>query len=170
MRCGLVAVLALLTFVPCAHAAPKYINVGTTRLGDWRLDVARDGFSGAIACRLEMHHHRALVRAGAVGFRFPRHWDLTNAVYRLDDGAPRRSRDDIPRLLALGVPFDRGPIDNAADGWIWIPLAALDDVRTIVFEPRPGHSLTTVTLHGLSALYDQAQARGCTPDGRFVGP
>src|SRR6516165_792855 len=65
----------------------------------WRLEVHQDGFSQEIECRLQSRDGKSIYRAGSVGFHFGRKRDVSQAVYRLDGGAPHAQRDDLPRLV-----------------------------------------------------------------------
>ena len=139
-----------------------------TTLGEWRLDIARDHFSGEIACRLAARDHHAIYRAQAVAFRFGNLKDVVNAVYRIDAGPPRASRDDLPTLLAAGVPLDRGAMDNARAGMVWVPFETLRQANAISIQPRPDRRAITVHFRGLIALHDIAVERGCSPESSFV--
>lgn len=136
--------------------------------GDWRLEIAHDRFSGAIVCRLRARDHRALYRSGAVGFRFGRGRDVGEAVYRLDGGDLRATRNDLPELFRLGTPIDTGGMANPTEGIVWIPLRLLGDANSVSIEPDPRHRARTFHFRGLKGLYELAQARGCPPDSRFV--
>jgi len=139
-----------------------------TSLGDWRLDIARDRFSGAIACRLMARDHHALYRAQAVAFGLRHARDVARAVYRIDGGPPRASRDDLPALIAARAPIDRGPMDDPQQGLVWVPLAVLATGNNIAIEPGPGQRIHRFHYRGLVALHDIAVERGCAPDSRFV--
>lgn len=147
---------------------PPLITHETLRLDDWQLDLARNRFSGALACRLRARNARAMYRADAVGFRFNATRDVTRAVYRIDTGAPRVAREDLPELIAHGVPMDRGGMGNANGGIVWIPLAALRSATTVTIAPRPDHRPVTWRLRGLVGLHDLAIDRGCSPEASFV--
>jgi hypothetical protein len=110
------------------------------RSGGWRLSITRNTFSGGIACRVKAKDGKALYRMDAVGFSFPRGWDVSNAVYRVDGAAPHRSRGDLPELIARNAPVDRGPSDHAAQGIVWIPYEALQTTRAVTIQPRPDKS------------------------------
>jgi hypothetical protein len=144
------------------------ITYETTRLGDWRLDIARDPFSGGIACRLRSGDHKAFYRADAVGFRFAAKWNVAQAVYRLDGGEPRTQRDDLPELIASGTPLDRGGMDNASGGVVWVPFETLRQANMIAIAPRPDRRAVTLHFRGLIALHDIAVERGCSPESSFV--
>ena len=169
--CGGVALVAAVPGMALAWPfVPHRPNITTeaTSLGDWRLDIARDRFSGEIACRLRARDHKAFFRAGAVGFRFRSAWNVDQAVYRLDGGAPRAFRDDLPSLIARGVPLDRGGMDNASRGIVWVPFENLASANAIAIEPRSDRRAVTFHFRGLVALHEIAVARGCSPAIRFV--
>jgi len=152
-------------------AAPAAAALGVDRqrtiAGDWRLDVSRDRFSQQIICRLRARGG-ALVEGNAVGFRFKRSWDVSAAVYRIDGGTPRQSRDDRPELLRLGTPMETGGITNPTDGVVWIPLRLLADANAVAIKPQPGRRPKVFHFSGLRGLYQLAHERGCMPDSRFV--
>jgi hypothetical protein len=138
------------------------------RQDGWRLAMTTNVFSGGTACRLTMKNGNAFYRMGAVGFRFPRGLDVSNAAYRIDGAAPRRSRDDLPELIARGTPVDRGPRDQAAQGFVWIPYEALESAKTVTIQPRPDKAVRTRRLDGLVKLHDLAVEHGCTSEHSFV--
>lgn len=165
---GLCALAAAPAHAGLLRHKPSLITHETLRLDDWRLDIARNRFSGAIACRLRARNARAFYRAGAVGFRFDPAWDVAQAVYRIDGGAPRAMRDDLPDLIALGVPLDRGGMENSGGGLVWIALATLRPATTIVIAPRPDGRPVTMHIRGMVGLHDLAVTRGCASDASFV--
>lgn len=158
---------ALLCPAPAPARVPHGVAHEGYHEGLWRLDVAQDRFSGAIACRLRAHRGRQIYRAGAVGFEVGAPSQI-GAAYRIDGGAPVAARNAVPRLIALQAPLDRGGMDNPAGGYVWIPFEALRSANSVAIEPRPGARPRVVRLAGLAALHDRAVARGCTPDTVFV--
>jgi hypothetical protein len=139
-----------------------------TEIGDWRLDIGANPFSGNVVCRLRERHGHALYQQGAIGFRFRRGWDVADAVYRLDGGSPRVWRNDLPELVRLGTPIDTGGMDDPTRGIVWIPLSRLAAVNAISIQPRRDRAQRTFHISGFRGLYEEAIARGCTPDSRFV--
>lgn len=137
-------------------------------VGDWRLDIAHNRFSDEITCRLRARHGKAFYQAGAVAFRFDDDWDVSQAVYRIDSGEPRRWREDLPELLRIGAPIDRGGVENAMRGLVWIPLRRLAEANNIAIQARPDRAARTFHFRGLKGLYETAIDRGCSPDSRFV--
>ncbi len=144
------------------------LDRNTTRLGDWELAIAHNPFADSIVCRLRARDHRIFFEREAVGFRFNAKWDVSHAVYRLDGGSPRASRDDLPALISVGTPIDRGGMDNASRGIVWIPFERLEQVNSVRIAARPNHQPKTFHLRGLNALHAIAVARGCVPESRFV--
>lgn len=162
-----------LTFAEHCRARPFLLHdaeivQAKTQIGDWILETARDPFSESQTCRLRAADHRAFYANGAVAFRLHARRDQRGAVYRLDDAAPRYVRDDLPQLLALQVPIDRGGMDNASKGLVWIPYDRLVEADKITIKLQHSNKLWEFRFRGLQLLYDIAQARGCTPDSRFV--
>ena len=136
--------------------------------GDWRLDIARNLFSEQITCRLHDRKKRAFYQSGAVAFRFDDDWDVSQAVYRIDGGEPRRSREDLPELLRIGTPIERGGVENAAQGLVWVPFRRLAEANRIAIQARPDRPARTFHFRGLRGLHETAVARDCAPDTRFV--
>jgi len=136
--------------------------------GDWRLTIARDTFSGAVACRLKSRDGRAIYRSGGVGFRFYFVKSVTDAVYRIDRGDVRAARDDLPRLINLNTPIDHGSMADPSDGVVWVPYDRIAQARSIAIEPQRGDRARVFRLNGLAALHDLAVARGCAPESRFI--
>ena len=152
---------------PVAVAARPPIIRHRTVIGSWRLDVNRDSFSGAVACRLR-GPNGAFYQGGAIGFQFGHRQNVTQAVYRIDRGEPRLSRDDLPELTELGTPLDIGPMTNPQGGVVHIPWRLLRSATSIAIQPAPGRRPRTFHLGGVRGLRDLALARGCMPDARFV--
>jgi hypothetical protein len=157
----------LVIAVPGFARVPHGVARAVYYKGDWRLDVARDRFSGAVACRLRAHGGRQIYRAGAVGFAVGAP-DQTGAAYRIDGGEPVAARDDLAQLIAQRVPLERGGMDDPSGGYVWIPFSRLGQASQVAIEPRPGARPKVVRLAGLVALHDLALQRGCAPDGVFV--
>lgn len=138
-------------------------------VGDWRLDVVGDRFSGKVACRLRAKDGHAIYRSGAIGFRFRSRWNVGQAVYRIDGGRPRVWRDDLPELVTSHAPVDAGGLDNPSAGVVWIPYRLLADANRVAIEARPDRRSRLFHFRGLKGLLATARERGCAPDVRF-GP
>lgn len=171
MRRQAIAAAALLlgaTTVAEAWGRTPVVVRHRTAIGGWRLDLARDAFSGEIACRLRETHGRAFYQGDAVGFRFARARDVSAAVYRVDGGPPRAWRDDLPELLALDTPLDTGTMANPSRGVVLVPWRLLAAANAIVIQPTPGRRARTFRLGGVRGLRMLALARGCAPAARFI--
>lgn len=137
-------------------------------VGDWRLDVAVNHFSGSLICRLRSRGGRMRYQAGAVGFAFNKSWHVGEATYRIDNGASRSSRADFAALIARTAPIDSGSIANPSDGVVWIPYDDLAHANSVTIQARPDRQPRTFRLTGLNGLHATAVARGCRPESRFV--
>lgn len=137
-------------------------------LGDWRLRIERNRFSGEIQCRLRFHDKSIVYASHALGFRFSKHLNTSRATYRIDGEPVKRWRDDLPELVDLGAPIDGPRLDNPTGGTVWIPVAKLQDANRVTIQPRPNRHPVVFRLRGFSGLLAIAQAQGCTPDSRFV--
>lgn len=166
-RATLTAATASLMICP-TPASAKTIRQGRVAIGDWRLDISRDSFSGYVSCRLWQAHRRAIYRGGAVGFRFPSRLSVSAATYRINGGELRRWRDDIPELVALNSPIDSGTMTRPYNGVVWIPWRLLAAANSVTIQPASGVTPRTFHLAGIRGLRATALARGCSPDTRFT--
>ncbi len=167
-RAAILAVLVPGLFALGTATAMAHVAHERMRQGNWQLDMARDRFSGALACQLRSRDNRMIYRSGGVGFRFYRVPRVTEAVYRIDGGDARAARDDLPRLIVLGTPIDHGSMTDPTDGIVWVPYEHLTQARSIAIAPQRGGSPRVFRLGGLVALHDIAVTRGCAPESRFV--
>ncbi|WP_428334192.1 hypothetical protein [Novosphingobium sp.] len=147
---------------------PSTVSRQSAAQGDWHLTVARDKFSGELACLLKSRDGRAIYRSGGVGFQFHFVKSVTDAVYRVDRGEARATRDDLPRLIKLNTPIDHGSMPDPTNGVVWVPYDQIAQARAIAIEPQRGDPVRVFRLRGLAALHDLATARGCAPESRFV--
>jgi hypothetical protein len=137
-------------------------------VGHWRLNIARDTFSGAISCHLANDTNTIVYAAGALGFEIGHHTNALTSWVKTDDQPAVRWTDYLPELTRLGVPFDGARLDNPTDSIIWVPALALNDQSRIAIQPRTGKRPRVYFLQGFSVLRDSARALGCAPEGRFV--
>lgn len=131
------------------------------RSGDWRLIVRRDPFAETASCRISNRRARVVWRRGALGFRFKRSLDVSDAVYRLDGGVPRAWRDDLPELVRLRVEIDGRDLRAPTDGIVWIPLGALRGVATVQVQPRRGARARAFDVRGFDDASARAERAGC---------
>jgi hypothetical protein len=151
------------------HLFPKaQVTARKMSLGDWRLRVETSSFSGDTSCHLEDRRHRISYVAGALGFRFGSHVNISGAWVRVDDGAPTRWQDDLPELTWLGVPLEPASLDNPTDGIVWLPADRLEGAGRIAIQTDERKRPVTYTLNGFAKLRDAARTMGCAPERRFV--
>jgi hypothetical protein len=136
--------------------------------GDWELLVASDRFAATKSCQLRARNGEAFVDGAAIAFAFPKGWNTQGAIYRTGGDVPRHWRAELPELLRIGAPMDRGSVENPAHGLVWIPLRRLDAVNAIEIQPQPGMAPRTFRFHGMKGLYHAALSQGCTPASRTV--
>jgi hypothetical protein len=141
----------------------------TIKQDQWRLDLARNPFSEQLVCHLSARNGRAFYQAGAVAFHFNSRWNTSAAAYRLDNGPPRLMRDDLPELIGLKAPIDRGGLENATQGLVWVPFRLIAPAQAIAIAPTAIHAPRRFPLAGLVALRALAATRGCTTESAFVG-
>ena len=129
------------------------VPVQRYREGPWRLEVRRDAFARTTACRLtrpgaSVEHARLIWRLGAKV-------DTSAAVWRIDDGEPRRQRlVDLPASVNLA---------NPSDGRIAAPLSLLPGAQALESRPTPDARLRRLDLEGLDAAVANAARLGCDP-------
>ncbi|MDT0507341.1 hypothetical protein [Novosphingobium sp. MMS21-SN21R] len=134
----------------------------------WELLVTTDRFAATKNCRLRARNGEAFVDGAAIAFVFPKGWNTQGAIYRTGGDAPRRWREDLPEILRIGAPMDRGSVENPAQGLVWIPLRRLDGVNAIEIQPQPGKAARIFRFHGMKGLYQSALSQGCIPVSRTV--
>lgn len=170
--CLVMAICVALCGSAAGHAPPARnaarVDRHRVEAGDWQLLTARDHFSGEATCWLRASNDEAFVVGGAVAFAFPKSWNTHAAIYRIGGDATRQWRDDLPELLRLGTPMDRGSVENPAQGLVWLPLRRLDEVTSVEIAPQPGRPPRRFNFRGLKGLYQTALSQGCTPASRLV--
>lgn len=147
---------------------PSLKSRQTLKAGSWRLVVETEKFSGDIHCHLNDGAHGVVYTSGALGFGFGRSVHTLGGWVRIDDGAPLRWRDYLPELYRLDAPVNRSGLENATDGKVWIPAAALDHAQHLAIQPSEHRHPVTYSLTGLAQLREAGRSLGCTPDSRFV--
>ncbi len=153
--------------VPLTHRTAP-VDHHRVEAGDWQLLVSRDRASGDVTCRLGASDGKAFVVGASIAFAFPDETNTHAASYRIGGDAPRRWREDLPELLRIGAPMERGGVENPAQGLVWIPLRRLEAANAIEITAQPGSAPRTFRIGGLKGLRQAAIARGCTPASRLV--
>ena len=133
-------------------------------VGDWRLTVATDRFSGERRCRLASAAGNVVYRRGTPAIRLPRIPNSSDAVVRVDAGTPVRWRDLIPELVRR----DPGVLSTRDPRWLSIPLARIEKARVVWISPGFGKRGRAYRTAGLDAALERAAAFGCGSDAAFV--
>ena len=133
-------------------------------LGDWRLTIEADRFSGERRCRLAARKGYVGYSRGTLAIRLPGIFDRSEAIIRVDGGAPIRWRDLIPELAEL----DPGFAGNRDARLLTVPAELMKNARTVAVSPAFGKRAQTYRIAGLDAALEQAVALGCRPDAAFV--
>jgi len=137
-------------------------------LRDWRLDIARDTFTGVVRCSLHSRDKRTIYVPGAVGFRFPARQDTLAAWYRVDGGAAVRWQDRYTKLFETIVRFDGGGLDNPTAGTVWVPLGKVLAARAVVIRPDDRHRFRTFQMGAFAQILEAARGTGCNPEQAFA--
>ncbi len=149
-----------------AQAAKGPPVLQRARLGGWTYEIRTDSFTGAKACRLYGRDAKSGVHMtyvpSAVAFQFGGHLDTQAAVYRVDDGAPRASRDDATTLALSHVVTPDPALNQSAQGLVIIPHTALSGAHQVAIRPSPNVRPRMVGLGGLQQMLTAAEAQGCT--------
>lgn len=168
MRVGrgtVLAVLPALVVLFVADQSEAY-SKGHERvlLGDWRLTVTTDRFSGERHCRLATRRGSAVYGRGVVKVRLPRAFDPSQAVIRVDGGAPVRWRGLIFELARIdpGFASERDPQS------LPVPAKLLKDAQLVEVSPAFGKRARRYRIAGSGAALERAAALGCRSDAAFV--
>jgi hypothetical protein len=133
-----------------------------THIGAWTLAVRRDPFAERVHCRLT--RPKIEYQRQALTFHLSAHADTSDAVYRVDDGGPIRTRDDAFALARLGFALHADDLNNPSGGLVRVPQARLDVARAIRIEAGANAKPVKFDLQGFSAALDAAKKAGCAAD------
>lgn len=133
-------------------------------LGDWRLTIASDRFSGERRCRLGTRKGQVRYARGTVAVRLSRIFDPSETVIRVDGGIPVRWRDLIPELARLDPSFS---IDSGSRQLL-IPSGMVKNAQVVAVAPAFGKPPRAYRVAGLGEAMERAVAYGCRPDAAFV--
>ena len=64
--------------------------------------------------------------------------------------------------------MDRGGLDNALEGIVWVPLETLAEANRIAIVPFVNARPRSFPVRGLAELHNFATTKGCAPENRFV--
>ncbi|HEY2660105.1 MAG TPA: hypothetical protein VGI79_10310 [Caulobacteraceae bacterium] len=147
-----------------AHAQPA---MQRAQVEGWTYEVRTDAFTGGKTCKLYARDPKSRVRmtyvSGAVAFQFAHSLDTRSAVYRVDGGAARASRDDVTALAVKHVVTPDPLLNQSAQGLVFIPDDILLGAHEVSIRPSPYVSPKTVGLGGLQQAVAAVQAQGCAP-------
>jgi hypothetical protein len=177
-RLKIVAVVLAMPLVFCQGSQAKlripFVQAKSTilkqkkSLGEWRLIVEHDSFSGERTCHLRSKNKKVLFVGNAVGFRFGRHKNTLDAWVKVDGAQAYRWRDDLPELSRLGVAINGASLDAPTDGVVWLPLARIEDANRVDIQLWQGKRPKQFHFRGMAGLRDIARETGCAPDTRFL--
>jgi hypothetical protein len=161
----------------CVTAAPQHLGAAPAhrsetpahrselvRVGEWRLTVHREAFTGATTCRL-MRRWMEFRRQTLI-IHLPTRIDSSSAVYRIDQGAAFWTRDDQMRMARKGFALDNDNLNNPSGGLVRIPAERLVGARLVFIEavantPRP----YMFRIDGLDKALVLAGQMGCGSGG-----
>jgi hypothetical protein len=126
------AVTALIILPISTTAAAK-----TYHFGAWRVKVTHDRFANVDYCRV--YGKSMTTEDGIVSLNFQHDIDTDEAWYRIDNAPAAQLSGLRPRVAALAVFPERGPVENPSNGQAKFPAelllrAHIVDIRT----PHPG--------------------------------
>ena len=152
-------------FVPVrAEASSFWLERQRVTLGDWRLTISTDRFSGERRCRLATGNGHILYSRGMATVRRPRVFNASKAVISVDNGVPTRWRDLIPELARL----DPGFVSDRAERQLSIPAEMLKNARTVAVSPDIGKRARSYRIDGFGGAIERAVVLGCRPDTAFI--
>ncbi len=166
MRIGRGPALAVLPafltlFVPVKAGASSFGPVRQrVTLGDWRLTIATDRFSGERRCRLTTRKGRILYSHGTAAIRLSGAFNASEAAIRVDNGTPIRWRDLIPEVARL----DPGFASDRAAWQLPIPAGMLKNARAVAVSPAFGKRARNYRIAGFGEAIERAVVLGCRPD------
>jgi hypothetical protein len=147
--------IAALSVGGASLAAIQKFSVGP----GWVLSVHKHVFSGTTQCKLQKG--RASYGRDAVVFDLGRRVDTADAIYRIDDGAPMRSRDDQMIIAERGFSLTSDSLDNPSAGLVRIPVERLQSAQVVRIEAQDNDHPMTFRISGLSAALVQSRGAGC---------
>lgn len=159
------AVAPVLVFValPARSAASDYAPARVhLSVGDWRLDIFSDRFSGEHRCRLTANRRALSYERGSVIVHLGGGYDATDTAVRVDSGSPVRWRDLIPQLARRDPGF---VVDRQH-----LPLLStlVKGARRLAVSPGFGRRPRIFRIGGFDEAMQQAAALGCRSDAAFV--
>jgi hypothetical protein len=99
--------------------------------------------------------------AGAVIFKFGRHVDTSNAVYRLNFGPAYAVGDlminqDLRRIVEVDA-----PLENPSSGVVAVPVSRLTGISQVSIRPNVHMAPQTFDVSALPAVLQLEASQGC---------
>jgi hypothetical protein len=138
---------------------PPLRDVRSVHMGDWLMVTTHDRFTGEIRCKAATH--TVSLGRDAVTFRFLPTDDTSNAVYRLDLGAPHAVQAISRDMIAYGRPINLVSLDNPSAGEVVLPLKALMGVQRVDIRLDENARPKAFSLKGLDAVLAAYRNAGC---------
>lgn len=129
------------------------------RAGAWRFVVHQDQFSGQTLCTLRARN--AYLERGVVMFSLPPRQNVSEAVYRIDDGAIHSVRESDLEVAEAGLPVYQDGKDALDPGLARVPQRYLLGAHSVAFQLRLGGPAYRFDLHGFDAALAAATTSGC---------
>ena len=145
-----------------AHRDSAKPKVERRQIGQWRLEVVRDPFTGKTRCELKAKG--MAYGPAAMTFRFTAHTDTFAAVYKIDDGPAVPWRANAMTLASRGVALQTDSLTNPSGGRVFVPTAALTGAQSVTIRTSPTAPTRTYHLDDLPTALAAAQSSGCTSD------
>jgi hypothetical protein len=154
--------LAHLALVTWLSLTPHYreAHVRHWHVQHWVVTVDTHRFTGDKTCRLV--NGPVDYRRDALVFHFSDQVDTSNAIYRVDAGAPRTAQSDLIDLAKLGFSLYAPSLDNPSGGLVRIPTTRLQGASLVWIQAQTGKYPIKFTIAGFAAALDVARNAGCT--------
>jgi hypothetical protein len=143
------------------RARPETVVKSYRYLGRWQLEMARDPFTGGVACTLRSGP--MTFTTGAMTFQFSKRIDTFPALYRIDDRPAASWRSNAMALAARRVKIADETLDNPSRGQVLIPDDLLSGAHVVSIRIAANRAVTTFRLDGLAPAVEVVRATACGP-------
>ena len=148
------------------HSDPSRPTVERRQIGQWRLAVARDPFTGKVHCELKA---RGMAYGpAAMTFFIGARADTFAAVYKIDNGPATPWRVNAMTLASRGVALQTDSLTNPSGGKVFVPTPALTGAQSVTIRVSPSARPRAYRLDDLPAAVAAAQSAGCGSDFKAV--
>ena len=135
------------------HSDPSRPTVERRQIGQWRLAVARDPFTGKVHCELK-------ARGMAYG--------PAAMTFFIGDGPATPWRVNAMTLASRGVALQTDSLTNPSGGKVFVPTPALTGAQSVTIRVSPSARPRAYRLDDLPAAVAAAQSAGCGSDFKAV--